>query len=106
MDCMATITTSAVPVPNACASFALEARSRQRRRRITPQAGRALEILGHSIEYLADESIHRGVDLSTPSAEAEAIQLLMALNRKIYFACPEIPSFRERLAWTFRSLVR
>ena len=26
-----------------------------RKRRISPQAGRALEILGHSIEYLVDE---------------------------------------------------
>ncbi len=31
----------------------------RRRRRISPQAGHALEILGHAIEYLADEYVHQ-----------------------------------------------
>ncbi len=32
--------------------------SRSVRRRTTPEAGFALEILGHAIEYLADEYVH------------------------------------------------
>jgi hypothetical protein len=31
----------------------------------------------------------------------EAVRLLMALNRQVYFECPEVPSFRER----FRALL-
>jgi hypothetical protein len=72
-----------------------------RRRRITPQAGRALEILGHAIEYLTDEFIHAGGSFSAHNAQVEAVQLLMGINREIYFDCPEVPSFAER----FRSLV-
>lgn len=67
-----------------------------RRRRITPQAGHALEILGHSIEYLTDEFVHHGGDLTTRDSQLEAIQMLMALNRKIYFECPTMPTFAER----------
>jgi len=69
---------------------------RVRRRRISPQAGRALEILGHSIEYLTDEFVHTGGSLSAHNAQVEAVQLLMAVNRQIYFACPEVPSMGER----------
>ncbi len=67
-----------------------------RRRRITPQAGRALEILGHAIEYLTDEFVHEGASLSGNDERIKAVQLLMALNRQVYFECPEVPSFGER----------
>jgi hypothetical protein len=69
---------------------------RVHRRRISPPAGRALEILGHAIEYLSDEFVHAGGCLSAHNAQVEAVQLLMAANRKIYFACPEIPTLGER----------
>jgi hypothetical protein len=69
---------------------------RARRRRISPQAGRALEILGHSIEYLTDEFVHAGGSLTAHNAQLEAVQLLMAVNRQVYFACPEVPSLSER----------
>jgi hypothetical protein len=69
-----------------------------RRRRIGPEAGHALEKLGHAIEYLADEFVHEGgVSLSADQPQVQAIQLLMALNRQIYFACPEIPTLKERV---------
>ena len=71
-----------------------------RRRRIVPHSGHALEILGHAIDYLTDEFVHEGGSFSASDPRVEAIQLLMALNRQIYFACPEIPTFGERLrAW-------
>jgi hypothetical protein len=69
---------------------------RAHRRRIAPQAGHALEILGHAIEYLSDEFAHAGGSLSAHNAQVEAVQLLMAANRQVYFACPEIPSLSER----------
>ena len=67
-----------------------------RRRRISPEAGHALEILGHAIEYLADEYVHKGDSFSGNDAQLKAMQLLMALNRQIYFECPVVPTFAER----------
>ena len=68
-----------------------------RRRHIGREAGRALEILGHAIEYLADEYVHAGQSLRASDPEVEAIQLLMALNRQVYFECPEVPTLSERV---------
>ncbi len=73
-----------------------------RSRRISPEAGRALEILGHAIEYLTDEFVYAGGSFSARDPQVEAVQLLMSLNREIYFGCPEVPSFSERL----RALLR
>jgi hypothetical protein len=67
-----------------------------RRRSINPQAGRALELLGHAIEYLTDEFIHEGGSFSANNAQLQAVQLLMALNRQIYFDCPEVPPLGKR----------
>jgi hypothetical protein len=75
--------------------------SRSVRRRTTPEAGFALEILGHAIEYLADEYVHdAGLLPSIHSGDprVEAIQLLMAANRQVYFACPLAPSLYQRVA--------
>ncbi len=75
----------------------------QSRRRILAEAGRALEILGHAIEYLADEYVHRGGgSLSAQDPELEAMQLLMALNRQIYLECPVEPTLVERLRQIWR----
>jgi len=68
-----------------------------RRRRISPESGRALEILGHAIEYLTDEYIQSEKQVSAHDPDVEAVQLLMALNRKVYYECPESPTLTERL---------
>lgn len=74
-----------------------------RRRQISQPAGRALEILGHAIEYLADEYVHEGGSISAHDPRVEALQLLMARNREVYFACPEVPTTSERiLGWVHR----
>jgi hypothetical protein len=87
--------TTDFPIPvSAPAVFATDAHPK--RRRITPRAGHALEKLGHAIEYLTDEFVHESATFSANSAEVEAVQLLMALNREVYFECPEVPSFGER----------
>ncbi len=91
---MATSTTTGVTVTAFVASSPSILRSR--RRRISPLAGRALEILGHSIEYLTDEFVHQGGSLSASDGRLEAVQLLMALNRQIYYECPEVPTLTER----------
>ena len=67
------------------------------RRRISPEAGHALEILGHAIEYLADEYVNEGGSFSAHDPRLKAVQLLMARNREIYFACPEVPPISDRL---------
>ena len=71
--------------------------SRQRTREISPEAGRALEVLGHAIEYLTDEYVHETTKLSTTDPEVAAILLLMDLNRKVYFECPIVPTIGERV---------
>ena len=68
-----------------------------KRRRISPEAGRGLEILGHAIEYLADEYIHSSRTFSANDPDVQAIQLLMAFNRQIYLECPVVPTWAERL---------
>jgi len=71
------------------------------RRRIDPQAGRALEILGHAIDYLTDEYILHGGQFRAHDPEFEAVQVLIAANRAIYFECPVIPSLSQRLLRLF-----
>ncbi len=67
-----------------------------RRRRTSPETGKALEILGHAIEYLTDEFVHQGGSFSANNPQVEAIQLLMQINRQAYSDCPEVPTFGER----------
>ena len=67
-----------------------------KKRRISREAGIALEILGHAIQYLIDEHLHEGSLLKYEDAHVEALTVLKALNRQIYFECPETQRFRER----------
>ena len=75
----------------------------KRRRRISFEAGRALEILGHAIEYLADEYADSTESFLAGDPKVEAIQLLMALNRRIYFECPVVPTCAERRRLFFKA---
>jgi hypothetical protein len=80
--------------------------TRSVRRRITPTAGFALEILGHAVEYLADEYLHEGslhpqTDSGCVDPQVEAMQLLMAANRQVYFECPVVTPFYARLKRLF-----
>lgn len=96
---MGSMATTAFPIN---VSAPLKGQSRSRQRRVSPQAGRALEILGHAIEYLTDEFVQAGGSLSAQDAQVQTIQLLMATNREIYFSCPESRTFGDR----FRALMR
>lgn len=97
------MSTTALPaITNAHAGFATRVDAAPRRlRAITPQAGRALEILAHAIEYLTDEYVNDRGFLDPADARMDAVQLLMQLNREVYFACPVAPTLGERC----RSLV-
>jgi hypothetical protein len=70
-----------------------------RPRRFSPQDGRALEILGHAIEYLADEY---ALECRSPSGfgkppQVEAIEILMTRSRDIFFSGKPSPTLAEQL---------
>lgn len=79
------------------------------RRHVSPVSGRALEILGHAIEYLADEYVHKATRTGTLSPDdprIDAMYILMSLNREVYYACPEVEPALVRIArWFSRSPV-
>ena len=73
------------------------------RRQLSPEEGRAIEILGHAIEYLADEycadTLPKG-PLGNADPRIEAIQTLKALNRSIYYSAAEVqPAFTRMKRW-------
>jgi hypothetical protein len=70
------------------------------RRRLSPENGRGLEMLGHAIEYLADEYAvdpHSKGRLGSADPRVEAIQILKGLNRAIYFSGTAVPSALRRV---------
>ncbi len=73
------------------------------RRRLSPEGGRALEILGHAIEYLADEYANDLADkgpLGNADPRVAAIQILKGLNRAIYYSGTEVePAFGRVKRW-------
>lgn len=75
------------------------------RRRIPPVSGHALEKLGHAIEYLTDEYIHEGCVGGFSGPRVEAIQLLMSLNREIYYECAIVPPLSERIREFVRRVI-
>ena len=94
---MAATTTTGFSLPVTATVVSAARVPANRRRHITPQAVRALEILGHAIEYLTDEYVNEeSATFSAKNEKVEAVQLLMALNRQVYFECPLKPTFGER----------
>ena len=94
---MAAAATTGLPMQISASNVSTKRPATHRRRRIDPQAGRALEKLGHAIEYLTDEFAHDGKTAESHDPRVEAIQLLMELNRQIYYECPVMSTFTERL---------
>lgn len=69
------------------------------RRRPSQAQGQALEKLGRAIEYLMDSQMARLEEPST-KADADALEILMRLNRFVFAECEEIVPVRRRLkAW-------
>ena len=76
------------------------------RRRANREQGRALEIVGHAIEYLVDSRlfITSGLD---DRAEQEAVQMLMHFSRAVFAECEEIVPLRMRFSlWMQKRLHR
>jgi hypothetical protein len=99
---MAASTTTGYSIPVSEQALSALSTRANCRRRISPEAGHALEKLGHAIEYLTDEFVHEGRTLSANDGQLQAVQLLMSINRKIYFACPQVPSLSRRVMSLFR----
>lgn len=84
------------------AAPAREVVGQRRRRKMSPETGRAIEMLGHAIDYLADEL---ALECATGEVRVRsgahprvvAIEMLKARNREVYLSCPEAPSLGERL---------
>jgi hypothetical protein len=81
-----------------------------RRRRISREAGRAMETLGHAIDYLADEFALDCMTAATVPRHGmhpriAAIELLKERSREILLSCPQAPSLADRLG-ILRRLLR
>jgi hypothetical protein len=69
-------------------------------RRLSPERGRAVEVLGHAIEYLADEYAADLADkgpLGNADPRVAAIQILKGLNRAIYYSGTEVQPASGRM---------
>jgi hypothetical protein len=74
------------------------------RRRASQLQGRALEILGHAVEYPVDSRMFM-VDQPSTRADAEAIQILMLLSRQVFAECAEVtPPTRRLRHWISQRL--
>jgi hypothetical protein len=79
----------------------------RRRRKTTPEAGQAIEMLGHAIEYLADEfsleCMNRQENVAAGMhPRVVAIEILKKCNREVYLSCPEVPTCGEWMESWFR----
>jgi len=73
-------------------------------RRPTFEQGRALEILGHAIEYLVDSRLNL-IDEPATRADSEATQLLMLRSRQVFTECTEVvPPIRRLKLWIAKRL--
>ena len=66
------------------------------RRRGPLEQGRALEALGHAVEYLIDSRLFHLGDHNVRD-EQEAAQILMRMSRAVFAECPEVESIRKRM---------
>ncbi len=74
------------------------------RRRGNMEQGKALELLGHSVEYLVDSRLFTKDEVEARN-DREAVQILMRLSRAVFAECPEVISVRRRLTrWYWRTV--
>lgn len=76
------------------------------RRRPTQEQGRALEMLGHAIDYVVDQQL-TAPDRTSALNDQDAIRLLSWCSREVFAGCPEIGSVSNRLKrWFTGRLLR
>lgn len=76
--------------------FRLQPAIRPTRRHATPEQGRALEILGHAVEYLVDSRLFL-IDQPASSADHDATRLLMQSSRNLFSECAEVVPIADRI---------
>lgn len=91
------MSTQAMPLPlRSFQPFDEEPRkpSPRPRPRQSPEQGRALEILGHAVEYLVDSRLF---DQWETPADAEAVHLLMACSRAVFSGEQDMKPWHQRV---------
>lgn len=87
-------TTSILRFPSITATPQLPSLQPPARRRTTPVQGRALEILGHAIEYVVDSRLPEG---GPSAAENQAIRVLMACSRAVFEDAAAVVPVHQRV---------
>lgn len=70
-----------------------------KRRIMTREQGRALETIGHAVDYLQDIYLHNGPDqeiLGSDSPAMEAVRILVATRRELLNSLPLRETFSQR----------
>ncbi len=71
-----------------------------KRRVMTREQGRALETIGHAVDYLQDIYLHHGPDqeiLRSDSPAMEAVRILVATRRELLNSLPLRETFSQRI---------
>ena len=72
----------------------------RKRRVMTREQGRALEAIGHAVDYLQDIYLHHGPDqeiLRSDSPAMEAVRILVATRRELLNSLPLRETFSQRV---------
>lgn len=101
---MATLTSQqGFPFPDTAQVNPLSPGSIRRQKHLPRRSRRAHRILGHAIEYVANEFLHDATPPGPRNSRLQAVQLLMALDRRVCSDAEEVPAFAERRFWFLRS---
>lgn len=65
------------------------------RRRPNLEQGRALEILGHAVEYLVDSRMY-AMKETAGQGDVDAVQILSRCSREVFSTCSEIVPIHKR----------
>lgn len=66
---------------------------------MTRETGRALEAIGHAVDYLNDCNVHEGDDaafVNDSGHAAAAIQILIAARQKLFHSLPLVEPWHRR----------
>ncbi len=75
------------------------------RRRGSREQGKALEFLGHSVEYLVDSRLFTKDEVVARN-DREAVQILMRASREVFAECPEVVTISRRMKRTYWCMVK
>ncbi len=98
-------TTHDFPLSVMAAGMQAASTGRRPVKHISRNSRRALRMLAHAIEYVANEFLHDSIPPGPGNARLRAVQLLLAADREVYAGCPDAPGFAERCRWFLRARV-